>query len=228
VPRPNIDDLPAAFPLVLGLFLLLLAILVLVAELRILGYAYRKIGVPARDMFVVTLLFLLGSHVNIPLYAMPVERLLPAQNVTVLGRAYFAPPLQEDGVTIIAISVGGALLPLILSLYLFLRSSVRWRMVLSIAVVAAIVHSLAQIVPGVGIAVPMIVPPLAAAAVSLVLAFRRAPPVAYVSGSMGALIGADLSNLQRIGELGAPVVSVGGAGTFDGVFLSGIVAGLLG
>jgi uncharacterized membrane protein len=92
-PRPNIDDLPLAFPLVLGLFLLLLAILVLVVEPRILGYAYRKIGVPARYMFVVMLLSLLGSHVNIPLYAMPVERLLPAQNVTVLGRAYFAPPL---------------------------------------------------------------------------------------------------------------------------------------
>jgi len=136
------------------------------------------------------LLSLLGSHVNIPLYAVPVERLLPAQNVVVFGRAYVAPPLQEDGVTIIAINVGGALLPLILSLYLFLARSARWRMLLGIAVVAAIVHSLAQIVPGVGIAVPMVVPPLAAAAVSLVLAFRRAPPVAYVSGSMGALIGA--------------------------------------
>ena len=199
---------PLAFPVVLGLFLLLLVVLVFVVELGILGYAYRKIGVPSRDMFVVMLLSLLGSHVNVPLYAMPVERLLPAQNVVVFGRVHVAPPLQEEGVTIIAINVGGALLPLILSLYLFLRSSVRWRMLL-------------------GIAVPMIVPPLAAAAVGLVLAFRRAPPVAYVSGSMGALIGADLSNLQRIGELGAPVVSIGGAGTFDGVFLTGIIAGLL-
>ena len=69
--------------------------------------------------------------------------------------------------------------------------------------------------------------PIAAAAVSLVLAFRRAPPVAFVSGSMGALIGADLLNLRRIGELGAPIVSIGGAGTFDGVFLTGILAGLL-
>ena len=199
---------PLALPLALGLFLLLLVVLVFVVELGILGYAYRKIGVPSRYMFGVMLLSLIGSHVNVPLYAMPVERLLPAQNVVVFGRAHVAPPLQEEGVTIIAINVGGALLPLILSLYLFLRSSVRWRMLL-------------------GIAVPMIVPPLAAAAVGLVLAFRRAPPVAYVSGSMGALIGADLSNLQRIGELGAPVVSIGGAGTFDGVFLTGIIAGLL-
>src|SRR5438309_603642 len=119
---------PLALPLVLGLFLLLLV--VFVVELGILGYAYRKIGVPSRYMFVVMLLSLLGSHVNIPLYAMPVERLLPAQNVVVFGRVHVAPPLQEEGVTIIAINVGGALLPLILSLYLFLRSSVRWRMLL--------------------------------------------------------------------------------------------------
>ena len=95
------------------------------------------------------------------------------------------------------------------------------------AIVAVIVHSVAQIVPGAGIAVPMLVPPLAAAGVSLLLSFRQAPPVAYVAGSMGTLIGADLLNLHRIAEIGAPAVSIGGAGTFDGVFLTGIIAGLL-
>jgi len=66
-----------------------------------------------------------------------------------------------------------------------------------------------------------------AAGVGLLLSFRRAPPVAYVAGSMGTLIGADLLNLHRVVELGAPVVSIGGAGTFDGVFLTGIIAGLI-
>ncbi|MDA4131217.1 MAG: DUF1614 domain-containing protein [Thaumarchaeota archaeon] len=51
--------------------------------------------------------------------------------------------------------------------------------------------------------------------------------VAYISGSMGALIGADLTNLRGITKLGAPVVSIGGAGTFDGVFLTGIIAVLI-
>ena len=51
--------------------------------------------------------------------------------------------------------------------------------------------------------------------------------IAYVSGSLGTLIGADLLNLHRIAYLGAPVASIGGAGTFDGVFLTGIVAILL-
>jgi uncharacterized membrane protein len=101
------------------------------------------------------------------------------------------------------------------------------RMLVGITVVAVIVHGLATLVPGVGIAVPMLIPPLVAAGVGLILSFRRAPPVAYVSGSMGALIGADVTNLHRLAELGAPVVAIGGAGTFDGVFLTGIIAGLI-
>ena len=44
---------------------------------------------------------------------------------------------------------------------------------------------------------------------------------------MGTLIGADIMNLGKIQGLGAPVASIGGAGTFDGVFLVGIVAVLL-
>src|SRR5262249_31618765 len=184
-------------------------------------------GIPPRYMFVVMLLSLLGSHMNIPLYAVRVERLLHPQDITVFGRPYVAPPVVAEGTTIVAINVGGALLPILGSLYLFRRSPVRGRMLIGVVAVAAVVHGLARIVPGVGIAVPMFVPPFAAAAVSLVLAFRRAPPVAYVSGSMGTLIGADLLNLLRISELAAPVVSIGGAGTFDGVFLTGIIAGLL-
>ena len=73
----------------------------------------------------------------------------------------------------------------------------------------------------------MLIPPLAAAGVALLLAGRQAPPLAYVAGSLGALIGADLWNLPRVAELQAPLVSIGGAGTFDGVFLTGILAGLL-
>ncbi len=218
---------PLAFPLLLGLFLLLLAVLVLVFELRVLSYAYRKIGVPPRYMFVVMLVSLLGSHFNIPLFELRVAQVAPPADATVFGRTYVPPPVVQRGATVVAINVGGALVPILLSLYLFLRLRMRGRMLLGTAIVAVIVHSLARIVPGVGIAVPMFLPPLAAAAVSLALAFRQAPPLAYVSGSMGALIGADLWNLPQVAEIGAPVVAIGGAGTFDGVFLTGIIAGLL-
>ena len=186
--------------LLLGLVLLLI-VFVLMIELRVLSYAYRKIGVPPRYMFAVLVLSLVGAHVNLPLY---------------VSRG-----------TVVAINVGGALVPILLSLYLFFRLGLQGRMLIGTAIVAVIVHGLARIVPGAGIAVPMLIPPLAAAGVGLLLSYRRAPPVAYVAGSMGTLIGADLLNLQRVTELGAPMLSIGGAGTFDGVFLTGIIAGLL-
>jgi uncharacterized membrane protein len=73
----------------------------------------------------------------------------------------------------------------------------------------------------------MLVPPLAAAAAALFLAPTAPAAAAYVSGTLGALLGADVLNLSKIGALGAPVVSIGGAGTADGVFLTGILAVLL-
>jgi len=143
------------------------------------------------------------------------------------GRTYIVPETTEEGATLVALNVGGALIPILVSIYLFLRTRMYGRMLIGVALVAAVVHSLAHIVPGMGIAVPMIAPPLVAAAVGLLLSFRGAPPIAYVAGSMGTLIGADLLNLGEVTHLGAPIVSIGGAGTFDGVFLTGIIAGLL-
>lgn len=71
------------------------------------------------------------------------------------------------------------------------------------------------------------VPPIAAAVVATLLSWRRAAPLAYISGSLRTLIGADLLNLGRIQGLGTPIASIGGAGTFDGIFLTGILAVLL-
>jgi uncharacterized membrane protein len=200
-----IHSLPISLPL-----LLLFVLLILLVEVRVLTYAYRKVGVHPRYAFAVMLLSLVGSVMDIPIFA-----IAPAG------------PARTSSPTVVALNVGGALIPILVSLYLIARTRMYARMLISTAVVAAVVHSLAELVPGVGIAVPMIAPPLVAAGVALLLAFRRAPPVAYVAGSMGTLIGADLLNLGRIARLGAPVVSIGGAGTFDGVFLTGILAGLL-
>jgi uncharacterized membrane protein len=90
-----------------------------------------------------------------------------------------------------------------------------------------IVHLLAYPVRGVGIAVPTFAPPLVAAAVALALSRQYAAPLAYICGSLGTLIGADLLNLDQIPQLGAPIASIGGAGTFDGIFLTGILAVIL-
>jgi len=93
--------------------------------------------------------------------------------------------------------------------------------------VSYIVHKIARPVPGLGIATPMFVPPLAAALTALIINPHWATPTAYVAGTLGTLIGADILNLHRIKQLNAPVASIGGAGTFDGIFLTGILAVLL-
>src|SRR5262245_2476400 len=81
---------------------------------------------------------------------------------------------------------------------------------------------------GIGdIAMPVLVPALVACIVALILSRIHAAQLAYIGGSLGTLIGADLFNLGKISGLGAPVASIGGAGTFDGIFLVGILAVLL-
>jgi uncharacterized membrane protein len=96
------------------------------------------------------------------------------------------------------------------SIYPFLRTRERWRMLLAIVVVAIVVHSLAQVVPGAGIAVPMLIPPLTAAGVALVLAFRQAPAAAYVAGSLrfrgAARLCRGAPNVGGLGgHVGAPI-----------------------
>jgi uncharacterized membrane protein len=220
-------QLPLALPLVF-LLGLLLAVFVLLVELRVLAYAYRKIGVRPRYVFAVMLLTLLGSQVNIPLYSLPPPRIAARPpHASTFGRPAGTAEVVHRRGTVVAVNVGGALIPALISLYLLVRMGMYVRTAIATGVVALVVHHMAHIVPGAGIAVPMLVPPLLAAGLALLLAFRRAPPVAYVAGSMGALIGADIMNLSRVAEIGAPVVAIGGAGTFDGVFLTGIIAGLL-
>src|SRR5262249_58152373 len=92
---------------------------------------------------------------------------------------------------------------------------------------AAVIHAMATPVQGVGIAVPVFAPVVVTAILAFLLSREYAAPLAYIGGSMGTLIGADLLNLDKIAGLGAPVASIGGAGTFDGIFLTGILAVLL-
>ena len=94
-------------------------------------------------------------------------------------------------------------------------------------IVAAITHLVARPIRGLGIATPALIPPLTAASMAYLFSSSAPAVVAYVSGVLGTLIGADITNLHKIPKLGARIASIGGAGTFDGVFLSGIIAVLL-
>ena len=127
----------------------------------------------------------------------------------------------------LAVNVGGAVIPTLMSGYLVLRYQLWVKVTIAVIAIAFIIHSMATPVHGLGIAVPVFAPVIVATTLAFLLSGEYAAPLAYIGGSMGTLIGADLSNLDKISGLGAPVASIGGAGTFDGIFLTGILAVLL-
>jgi len=217
---------PLALPFLLILafaFILLLALI----EVGILEYAYAKIGVGRRHMFALLVMSLLGSYVNIPVWELPAREVISGQHVTFYGMVYNIPIVVDWPRTVIAVNLGGAVIPTILSIYLLIKNELYLRGVLGVIIVAAVVHSMAYPVRGVGIGVPTFIPPLVTTAVALILSREYAAPLAYIAGSLGTLIGADLLNLGKIQGLGAPIASIGGAGTFDGIFVTGIFSVLL-
>ena len=93
--------------------------------------------------------------------------------------------------------------------------------------ISGISYFFSRPVQGFGIGMPIMIAPISAALVSLLISPEQSAPLAYISGTLGVLIGADLLHLKDIPKLGTPYASIGGAGTFDGIFITGIVAALL-
>jgi len=206
----------------------LLAFLFFFVHLGLITLAAGKIGLSANQAFFFLLASLLGSQVNIPLARVRREvDVLEETVVRFFGIPYVIPRLVEERYTVIALNVGGGLIPVLLSLYLWVKNGLFFSPIVGTALVAVVAWRLARPVPGVGIAVPFLVPPLVAALFAVLLAPAKTPAVAYISGTLGTLIGADLLHLPDLPRLRTPVASIGGAGTFDGIFLTGIVAVLL-
>ncbi|HVC59178.1 MAG TPA: DUF1614 domain-containing protein [Acetobacteraceae bacterium] len=201
--------------------------LVAVAEIGALRYAYVRLGVNSRAVLFLLLASLLGSYINIPVAQLPERQIMSGHVIVFYGMRYIVPAVRQWPGTVIAVNVGGAIVPTLLSLYLLARYRLWWRGLLAVAAETALCHYLARPIPGLGIAIPVFVPPVSAAILALVLSPRHAAPLAYVGGSLGTLIGADLLNLGKVQGLGAPVASIGGAGTFDGIFLTGVLAVLV-
>ncbi len=214
-------------PIYLLAFLLLLAVAFLILRVGVIGFAYERLGLSRRLAFVTLLAALLGSWVNIPVAQLPAQRVVEPMAVPLFGMRYVIPYVVEWGSTVIAVNVGGALIPLLLCARLLLQYGTTRRGLAVLVVSTLTTHALAQPVPGVGIALPPLLPPVVTAVAALLLDPWAAPRTAFTAGTLGTLIGADLLNLGTLQELGAPVASIGGAGTFDGIFMNGVLSVLL-
>jgi len=224
----------APFIILYGIiFFVILAFLFILLEIGIIHHAFLAIGLPPELAFMALFAALVGSYINIPLTRIESGPPHASDVVNSFGVRYRVPTRYAGGSTILAINVGGAVVPVLVSLYVMLvQPTTIVPAVIGVAIVTMVVHRFARPVPGMGIATPMFIPPIIAALTALVLTGMmtggaHVDAVAFVSGVLGSLIGADLMNLNQLRTLGAPVASIGGAGTFDGVFLTGIVAVLL-
>ena len=217
---------PMALPVLLFLLVVFVVVLILV-EINVLKYVYQKMGIDQRYVLILLFLSLVGSYVNIPVYQLPAEQVRSGGTVFFYGVPYVIPMVTNWPATVIAVNVGGAVIPTLLSIYLLIKNRLYLYGLIGTALAAVIFHHLAHAVPGVGIAMPTLIPALVALGIAVISSREHAPALAYIVGTLGTLIGADLANLGKLRGLGAPVASIGGAGTFDGIFLIGILAVLL-
>ena len=219
---------PPLVMFVIALFFLLTIFLFAFLQVGLIGMAFAKLGLPPGSLFGILMATLLGSFVNIPIGELEGGQIVEDKEIIYFGVRYRLPMQYRRQKTVLAINVGGALIPLLISLYLILKMANILPAVLATGIVSLVVYRISRPIKGIGIGIPALIPPLVAVLATYLLSEPdlRAP-VAYISGTLGTLIGADLLRLNDIKQMGAPVASIGGAGTFDGVFLSGIIAVLL-
>jgi len=202
--------------------------MMMLIQVELLSFAFAKLGLPPEIGMMVLSLSLLGSVVNLPVAKIknhaPIRE-LPQSVYWGLLRIPVQPYRNE---TQIFINLGGCLIPATLSIYLFSNSTLSLSSVLlGITIISIISYYFSRPIQGLGIGMPILVAPVSAAMVGLLISPEQSAALAYISGTLGVLIGADLLRMKDISRLGTPYASIGGAGTFDGIFITGIVAALL-
>ncbi len=209
--------------LVFILFILSLPLLFVLGYFHILMIGFEKLGISPEATLFILFLILFGSLINIPLTK---KKMILVREPRFFG-LFSRPKIEAHYV---AINFGGAVIPLLLSFYFLLQAEVQGfelrPIFIAIFLMTIISKIFAKVIPGKGIIMPTFIPPIFSALFALILVPEFAAPVAFISGVLGTLIGADILNLRKIKRYGG-YISIGGAGVFDGIFLVGIVSALI-
>jgi len=213
----------------LFLFIFLIGFLVAFIQIGALTIAFGKLGLSPASAILLLFSSLFGSAINLPLFLIKAE--FPAEEPRLpgpLGGLLKQALMEFKGKTLIAINVGGCLIPVTFSVYLIQHNPLDFlQFIIAILIVSIICYFASRPITGIGIGMPIFIAPVCAALTAVIINAEHSAPLAYICGTLGVLIGADLMRLGNIRKMGIPIASIGGAGTFDGIFLTGIVAVLL-
>lgn len=205
----------------------LLAFLATFVQLGLLSLAFEKLGLSPESAALLLLTTLAGSLINLPLFSIS-SSWMPNELPPPLRRLFRFEHPPFGSRTVVAVNVGGCLTPAAFCAYLLEHTAIAaMDVILAVAVVAAVAFFTSRPMQGVGIGMPLLIAPCAAAVVAVALDPDHKAVLAYVAGTLGVLLGADILRIGDIRKLGAPVAALGGAGTFDAIFLTGIIAVLL-
>lgn len=215
-------------PFSLILLFLAAGLIMTLAQIGALTIAFGKLGLSQQSALLLLAASLFGSMLNLPLFSMRAQPASPDAAPPALRPLLEEAMKRFDGRTTVAVNVGGALVPASFSLYLLRQHPLPLaEVMLAVFIVALVCHRFSRPIPGLGIGMPIFVAPLAAALTAWLINGEMSAPLAYICGTLGVLIGADLMRTNDIRKMGVPVASIGGAGTFDGIFLTGLLAVLL-
>lgn len=186
--------------------------------------SFIKLGFSEFEAGIIILVTLVGSLVNIPITKLELKE--HVEEICLPPYRFPVHVIENEGrATILAVNVGGCLIPITVCVYLLLHApEALGYSLISFAAITVIMYKISKPVEGVGIVAPGLIPAMFAALIALLLDPDMAPVIAYVGGTLGTLFGADLLNFSAIRDLKATFASIGGAGTFDGIFLVGIFA----
>jgi len=214
-------------PLHFLVLVFVLTFVVVLLQLQVIGLVLDKLGLSPQSATTLLFASLFGSMINLPLFTLRGDPAAAAE-APPPPPGFLGQVRPYQGKTVIAINVGGAIIPVGFSLYLLVLKAPPLSDVLMVtAIVTALSFAVSQPIKGMGIGMPMLLAPLAAALAAVLVNPGFSAPLAYIGGTLGVLIGADLLHLKDIPKLATPVASIGGAGTFDGVFFTGLIAVLL-
>jgi len=185
-----------------------LSLLMMFVYMGALSLAFEKLGLSQDAAFVLLFGSLLGSGLNIPLFTVDVDHPVQVPPQPSPWGPLQPPPFT--GKTIIAVNVGGGIIPVVFSVYLLTHQPVpAVDALIATAITTTVSYLFSRPIPGLGVGMPILVAPVTAALVAVVIDPQHSAPLAYICGTLGVLLGADLLHLPEIRKLGAPVASIG-------------------
>lgn len=232
-PAGSISPLIGCLPLFAVLFLMCLVPMFLLDIGRI---ALGKLGLSPLMAGLAIAGIVIGSLFNLPIYEFRRDELQPETRFGPWGPVFNRTFRRVQFNTVIAVNVGGCLIPVALAVGQVWRvwhgsEEILPQMAVVAGISIAVCWWTARPMEGVGILMPGFIPPLVSVLGTWLLLADGTPAqraaTAFVAGVAGPVIGADLLHLKDVARTPVAVMSIGGAGTFDGIVLSGILAVLL-